>query len=52
LEITVGNKVTWENILMTISFPTVISRGTLGNHILLRISCWKNKLPVEIHAIK
>jgi hypothetical protein len=43
MEKTVGNKVPSENILVGTLFPTVISRGTLGNHILLRISCQKKQ---------
>jgi hypothetical protein len=30
---------------------TVILRGSLVNHMLLTISCYKKKLPVEMHAI-
>jgi hypothetical protein len=50
LEITFRNKVPTGNILAGTLFLKVISRETQLNHIL-RLSCWKERLPVEIRAI-
>jgi hypothetical protein len=52
LEISVKNEVPSENILVGTLFLTVISRETYGLHILLRTSCLKDRLPLEICSLK
>jgi hypothetical protein len=52
LEITVKNPFPSEQIPSGTLFLTVISRGTKGNHILLRICFKVKRLPVEMREIK
>jgi hypothetical protein len=49
LEISVKNEVPSENVLVGNLFLTVISRETLGQHILLRTSL-EERLPLEKYS--